>query len=67
MPSSKHERLYGAVVQKEQKKKQGEPLTPGQRDKVVDAVPDFAVEGGFINDASGEATKKARERGFQDK
>ena len=65
MPSSKHERLYGAVVQKEQKKKQGEPLTPGQTDKVIEAVPDFAVEGGFINDASGEATKKAKGQGYR--
>ena len=65
MPSSKHERLYGAVVQKEQKKKQGEPLTPGQTEAVVEAVPDFAVEGGFINDASGEATKKRRAEGHR--
>ena len=65
MPSAKHERLYGASVQKEQKKKQGEPLTPGQTEEVVDAVPEFAVEGGLVNDASGEATKRAKASGYR--
>ena len=65
MPSSKHERLYGGEIQKRQKKKQGEPLTPGQTEAVVEAVPDFAVEGGFINDASGEATKETKRKGYQ--
>ena len=65
MPSSKHERLYGAAVQKAQKKKQGEPLTSGQTQEVVEAVPDFAVEGGFINDRTGEATQQYRRRGYR--
>ena len=60
MPSSKHERLYGAPVQQAQKKKVGEPLTEGQTQAMLDA----ATEGGFINDASGEATKKARKDKF---
>ena len=65
MPSSKHERLYGGEIQKRQKKKQGEPLTSGQTQEVVDAVPDFAVEGGFVNDASGEASADAARKGYQ--
>ena len=61
MPSSKHERLYGAPVQQAQKKKVGEPLTEGQTQAMIDA----AAEGGLINDASGQATEEARKRKFR--
>lgn len=53
MPSSKHERLYGVTTPRPPKKKKEE------------AVPDFAVEGGFVNDASGERTKEARDTGHR--
>ena len=51
MPSSKHERLYGAPVQSAQKKKVGNPMTPGQLQAMVDAgqVPEVLKDGGFIN------------------
>ena len=64
MPSSKHERLYGAPVQQAQKKKVGEPLTTGQMEAMLEAgqVPDALVEGGLINDRSGAETEKKRKR-----
>ena len=64
MPSSKHERLYGAPAQKDQKKKVGAPMTPGQLEAMLEAgqVPDAVVEGGFVNDRTGEATERERKR-----
>ena len=61
MPSSKHERLYGAPVQSVQKKKVGEPLTDGQTQALIDA----AAEGGLINDRTGHATRRRRTRGYR--
>lgn len=57
MPSAKQERLYGSPVQKSQHKRQGTPMTPGQTQQMV--------EGGFINDRSGQATKAMRKRGYR--
>ena len=60
MPSAKHLRLYGE--------------TTGTRKPVVPVpsapepkVPDFAIEGGFVNDRSGEKTKDARKKGYRTK
>lgn len=52
-------------MQKAQKKKQGEPLTSGQTQQVVEAVPDFAVEGGLVNDQSGQASAEAKRKGYK--
>ena len=35
------------------------------KSRKVKQVPSFAVEGGFIDDRSGQATRRVRRRGFQ--
>ena len=43
MPSSKHERLYGAPVQREMKKKVGEPLTETMTQRMMRLNPAVGI------------------------